>query len=143
MPIFDHVLLPVATEEDAETTCTALEPYLGRVERVTAVHVIEKREGAVDKAPVEKRRSDAAEYLSVVEAGLADTVAVDTRTAFGADVVEAVLEEAAAVGATAIAFRSRGSGRITRLLSGDVATRLVTESTLPVVVLPNPPEAER
>ncbi|MFC6726081.1 universal stress protein, partial [Halobium palmae] len=72
MPIFDHVLLPVATEDDAEATCAALEPHLERVERVTAVHVIEKREGAVDKAPPEKRRSDAAAYLSVVEARLED-----------------------------------------------------------------------
>lgn len=143
MSILDHVLLLVATEEDAETTCVALEPYLGRVERVTAVHVIETRKDAVDKAPVEKRRSDAAEYLSLVEARLGDAVEVDSRVAFGPDVVETVLDEAAAVGATVIAFRPRGSSRLTRLLSGDVTTCLVTGSTLPVVVLPKPPEIDR
>ncbi|WP_228434409.1 hypothetical protein [Natrarchaeobaculum aegyptiacum] len=60
---FQHILIPVASEEDARTTCAALQPYLDDIERVTAVHVIEKAQGAPDKAPLEKRRNDAAEYL--------------------------------------------------------------------------------
>ena len=136
MAIFQHVLIPVATEEDAAATCDALEPYLGEVERVTAVHVIEKAGGAMDKAPLEKRREDAAEFLAVVDARLGDSVAVDTRTAYGTDVVETLFDEAANAGATAIAFRPRGGSRIVRLLTGDTATRLVTEPDLPVVSLP-------
>jgi hypothetical protein len=46
-----HVLLPVANEEDALATATALEPY--RPERVTALHVVEKGGGVPDKTPVE------------------------------------------------------------------------------------------
>ncbi len=40
MSLFEHLLIPVATENDARTTCAALKPHLDHVERVTAVHVI-------------------------------------------------------------------------------------------------------
>ncbi|MFW5918131.1 MAG: universal stress protein [Haloferacaceae archaeon] len=138
MSMLDHVVVPVASEDDAETTCAALEPYLDEIERVTAIHVIEKAGGAVDKAPIGKRREDAAEYLALVEARIGDSVALDTRTAFGTDVVETIFREAIEVDATAIAFAPRGGSRLVRLLSGDTATRLVTDPDLPVVSLPRP-----
>ncbi|MFW5963592.1 MAG: universal stress protein [Natronomonas sp.] len=136
--LFEHVLIPVASEDDAEATCTALEPYLEEVERITAVHVIEKAGGAVDKAPLAKRQEDAAEILALVDGRLGGSVAVDTQTAYGTDVVETLFETAADVGATAIAFRPRGGSRILRLLTGDTASRLVTNATIPVVSLPDP-----
>lgn len=138
MTLLEHVLLPVASEEDARATSQALEPYLSDVERVTAVHVVEKAGGAMDKAPMEKRREDAAAFLAIVDSRLGDRVAVETRTAFGTDVVETLFAEAADAGATAIAFRARGGSRIVQLLTGDVATDLVTDPELPVVSLPVP-----
>ena len=137
MALLDHVLVPVASEEDVEATCEALGPYLGEIERVTAVHVIEKAGGAMDKAPLEKRREDAAEFLAVVDSRLSDRVAVDTRTDYGTDVVETIFEAAADAGATAVAFRPRGGNRIVQLLSGDTTRRLVTDPDLPVVSLPD------
>jgi nucleotide-binding universal stress UspA family protein len=136
MALLDHVLVPVASEDDAEATCAALVPYLDEVQRVTAVHVIEKAGGAMDKAPLEKRQEDAAEFLALVDSRLGDRVAVDTRTAYGTDVVDALFDEAASAGATAVVFRSRGGSRIRRLLSGDTSTRLVSDPDLPVVSLP-------
>lgn len=136
MAIFQHVLIPVATEADAEETCAALEPFLDEIERVTAVHVIEKAGGAPDKAPVEKRKEGAADALARVDTELGDSVAVDTRTAYGTDVVETLFDEAREVGATAIAFRARGGSRVLRLLAGDTATKLVTDPDVPVVSLP-------
>lgn len=138
MTLLEHVLLPVASEEDAQATSAALEPYLSDVERVTAVHVVEKAGGAMDKAPMEKRREDAAAFLAVVDSRLGERVTVETRTAFGTDVVETLFGEAADAGATAIAFRARGGSRIVQLLTGDVATDLVTDPELPVVSLPVP-----
>lgn len=140
MALLDHVLVPIASEEDAEATAAALGPYLEEVQRVTAVHVIEKAGGAIDKAPLEKRQEDAAEFLAIVDSRLSDRVAVDTRTAYGTDVVEALLEAAADAGATAIAFRPRGGSRIRRLLTGDTATRLVIDAEIPVVSLPDASE---
>ncbi|MEF8826405.1 MAG: universal stress protein [Halapricum sp.] len=136
--MLDHVLLPVASEEDARASSTALEPYLGDVERVTAVHVVEKAGGAPDKAPLGKRQSDAAEFLAVAESRLASDVAFDARIHYGTDIVETLFSAAEDVGATALAFRPRGGSRIVRWLTGDTATKLVTEPEIPVVALPDP-----
>ncbi|WP_225333320.1 universal stress protein [Halomicrobium urmianum] len=138
MTLLDHVLVPVASEADAEATVAALAPHLDEVSRVTAVHVIEKGGGAIDKAPLEKRREDAAEYLAVVEVRLGADVAVDTRTDYGTDVVVTLFEAAEDVGATALVFRPRSGSRIVRLLTGDTATRLTTDPAVPVVSLPDP-----
>ena len=138
MALFDHVLVPVATDEDAHATCDALEPYLDDLERVTVVHVVEKAGGGIDKAPVEKRKDDAAEFLAVVDSRLSDSgsVTVDTRTVFGTDIVDSLFETAVETGADAIAFRVRGGGRLMRILTGDVPTELVTDPVVPVISLP-------
>ncbi|QLG62227.1 universal stress protein [Halorarum salinum] len=141
MTPFDHLLVPIASEEDAEATCAALEPFLDDVGRVTAVHVIEKAGGAMDKAPLEKRQEDAATFLGVVDAALGDSVPVETRVAYGTDVVETLFREAAEIGATAIAFRPRGGSRLLRIISGDTASRLVTEPEIPVITLPQQEDA--
>ncbi|MFP9191039.1 universal stress protein [Natronosalvus vescus] len=136
MAVFQHLLIPVATEDDAQRTCDALEPYLEDLERVTAVHVIEKAGGAMDKAPLGKRQEDAGDFLAVVNSTLGSSVAVDTQTVYGTDLVDTLFDVATDVNADAIAFRARGGSRITRLLAGDTATDLVTEPTVPVISLP-------
>lgn len=138
MSVLGHVVVPVASEADARATCAALRPFLTDVQRVTAVHVIEKGGGVADKAPLAKRREDAATFLAIVESELGGEVPVDTRTAFGTDIADTIVETAHDAGATAIAFRPRGGSRIVRLLSGDTATRLVTDPGLPVISLPHP-----
>ncbi|WP_170972448.1 universal stress protein [Natronorubrum halophilum] len=135
---FPHILIPVATDEDARATSTALQPYLDDTERVTAVHVIEKAGGAPDKAPLEKRREDASNFLAIVDSSLSDFVTVDTRTIFATDIVPGFFSTANEVGADAIAFRARGGSRIRRILAGDVTTKLVTKPPIPVISLPNP-----
>lgn len=137
MTLLQRVVVPVATEEDAAETCAALSPYVGEIEDVVAVHVIEKAGGGIDKAPLEKRQEDAEDILDVVEDALADDVSVERDTAYGTDVVETLLAEADRHDATAVAFVAREGSRLVRLLSGDTSIRLVTEATLPVVALPN------
>lgn len=138
MVYFSHLLIPVATDEDARATSAALQPYLDDIERVTAVHVIEKAGGAPDKAPLEKRREDASDFLAIVDSSLSESVAVDTRTVFATDIVPAFFSTANEVGADAIAIRARGGSRIKRILAGDVTTKLVTNPSIPVISLPNP-----
>jgi nucleotide-binding universal stress UspA family protein len=136
MPLMDRIVLPVATPEDARETCRALEPHLDEVDVVVAVHVIEKGGGSMDKAPLEKREEDAEEILGIVEDRLRDEVAVDTRVVYDTDVVDGIFGAADDADATSVVFVSREGGRLVRLLSGDTATRIVSEATIPVVALP-------
>jgi len=134
---FAHALLPVAGPGDARATARAARPQLERAGgRATLVHVVEKAGGAPDKAGVEQRERYAGETFAAVREVLADGVAVDERLAFGTDVAEAIFEVARDVDATCIAFTPRGGSRWVRLLTGDVALSLVTDTDRPVVVLP-------
>jgi nucleotide-binding universal stress UspA family protein len=130
-PLLRHVLVPVANEDDALATATALEPY--GPDHVTALHVIEKGEGVPDKTPVEQSEELAEESYSAVRTVFPDA---DTHTAYRRDIVEAIFESADEVGASAIAYRSRGGGRLMQLLSGDISLKLVTQAAIPVIALP-------
>lgn len=133
MALLERVVVPVADESDATATATALAPYLDEMRHVTVVHVIEKGGGAVDKAPMEKRRADAMEFLSTVESRLESDLTVETLVAFGTSVAETILEIAIDAGAQAIVFRPREANRLVRFLSGDTAIRLVTAAEVPIV----------
>ena len=129
--LLSHVLIPVATEADAEATAEALAAY--NPGNVTALHVIEKGEGVPDKTPVEQSEEivDAA-----VEAIRTEFPDADLRKAYSRNVVDAIFEVAAEIDASAIAYRSRGGNRLTQFLSGDLSIKLVTNADRPVIALP-------
>lgn len=60
----------------------------------------------------------------------------DERTVYARDIVGAIFEAADEVGASAVAYRSRGGSRISRFLSGDLSPELVTTADRPVIALP-------
>jgi nucleotide-binding universal stress UspA family protein len=134
--ILAHVLLPVAHEADALATATALEPY--GPAHVTALHVVEKGGGVPDKSPVEQSEALAAESYAAVRTVFPDA---DEHTAYGRDVAAEILAAADEVGASAIAYRSRGGNRLMQFLSGDVSLKLVTTADRPVIALPREDEA--
>jgi len=129
--LLSHVLIPVATEADAEATAEALAAY--NPGNVTALHVIEKGEGVPDKTPVEQSEEivDAA-----VEAIRTEFTNADLRKAYSRNVVDAIFEVAAEIDASAIAYRSRGGNRRAQFLSGDLSIKLVTNADRPVIALP-------
>ena len=129
-----HMAVPVVNEDDAAATCDALEAVLDDVQLVTVVHVIEKTEGYMDKAPLEARQEQAERIFSIVEERLAEGLPVRRELRYGPDTVDAILAAVEAVDATAIGFATEPSGRLQRLLSGNDSYRLITESEQPVVV---------
>jgi nucleotide-binding universal stress UspA family protein len=134
--LLGHVLLPVAHEADALATANALEPY--GPAHVTALHVVEKGGGVPDKTPVEQSEELAAESYVAVQSVFPDA---DEHTAYGRDVAAKIFEAADEVGASAIAYRSRGGNRLMHILSGDISLKLVTKADLPVIALPREDEA--
>jgi nucleotide-binding universal stress UspA family protein len=104
---------------------------------VRAIHVIEKGGGTIDKASVEQREEYAEEVFEAVEATLPAEFDVETDVVFGTDVAQAVFDAADDFDATSIVITPRSGSRWIRLLTGDVALELVTESDRPVVVLPD------
>lgn len=135
MVLLRHSLVPVASAGDATETATALAPHLDQIDRVTLLHVIETRPGAINKAPTEKLQADAERFLAGLASTLDDRVTVEHRIVFGDDVAQTILDTAVDARATAIVFRSRERGRLVRLLSGTTASGLVTNPTVPVVSL--------
>jgi len=131
--ILAHALVAAATEDDARATARALAPY--QPDRVTVVHVVEKGEGVPDKTPVEQSEAIAADVYHAVCEVFPDAA---EHTAYGRDVAATIVAAAAEVDATAIVYRPRGGSRLTQLLAGDVAARLVSNATRPVIALPEP-----
>jgi len=127
-----HVLLPVATEKDARATARQLAPY--SPDHVTALHVVEKGDGSVDKTPVEQSEEIAEAAFAAVREEFPDA---DDHTAYARNVVQAIFEAAEEVDASAIAYRSRGGNRLVQFLSGDRSLKLVTQADRPVIALPN------
>ncbi|WP_408958618.1 universal stress protein [Natrinema sp. 74] len=131
------ILVPVADPDDGERTAVALAPHLEPSSAVLVVNVIEKAGGAPDKASVEQREEYAREIFERARGPLEERAAsVETAILFGTDVVEAITNAAKERGVDAVVFEPRGGNRFAELLSGDVARRLVTRASVPVVALP-------
>lgn len=131
--LFERILLPVASREDAVATAHALASH--EVGEITAVHVIEKAGGGIDKASVEQREEEAVEIFRLLEETLDRPIETDVH--YGTDVAETIFEAAERIDATSIVITPRGGSRWIRLLTGDVALELITEADRPVVVLPD------
>lgn len=126
----DHLVVPVANEEDARATATAVKEY--PYDRITAVHVVEKGGGSPDKLSVEQAELLAEESFAAFREIVPD---IETEITYATNVVEAINDIAVELEADAIAFRPRGGSRLVQLLSGDKTLRLVTDAELPVIAL--------
>jgi nucleotide-binding universal stress UspA family protein len=132
----DTVLVPLASETDAERTCEELLGYLPADAHVVVVHVIEKAGGAPDKASVEQREERAEAIFAIARERLGDALDLETDVLYGTDVGETILAGAADVDADLLAFSPREASRLSRFITGDTSLDIVTGAALPVLVLP-------
>ena len=137
--LLSRPLVPVASEDDAVETCRTAFPRIAAADgRAVVVHVIEKAGGAPDKASVEQREEAAEAAFSAVRDCAAEAgIDVETEIRYGTDVVDAILDAAADLDASAVVFHPRGGSWLLDLLTGDVRDKLIAESDRPVVVLPD------
>lgn len=134
---FSFVIVPVASPEDGAATAAAVAPYAGAIDRVLGVSVVERTGGAPDKASVEQAKEHAEKALAALAGPLREAgIDVETDVYYGTDIVETLIEAAHEAGAGAVVFTPREGGGLVRLLSGDLGDRLVHESDVPVVALP-------
>jgi nucleotide-binding universal stress UspA family protein len=133
--LFEMVVLPVASAEDARTTCAGAAAHLRRAGgRAVVVHVIE---GPPPAKEGEHAKGADETFAAAREAfGTAD-IDLETRLEYGEEIPETVFAVAEDVDASAIAFTPRAGGRWVKLLSGDLTSALVSDSDRPVVVLPD------
>jgi len=134
--LFEHVLIPVASEADARMARETLLPYLRRVGGVaTVLHVVEWSEDGVRRTPPSVQVDDAEELFEVVRRDNEGLVA-GTRTEYGSNIAETIIEVARDVDASAIVFSPQEKSRLIRLLTGDTALSLVTNPDVPVLAIP-------
>ena len=136
--LFERVLVPIASEEDARATAAAVGPMLEASGGTGIfVYVVEKAGGAPDKASVEQQEAYGEQMFHSVRSALADSsLTLETDIRYGTDVGETIIEAAHEHQANGIAFTPRGGSRWVKLLTGDVTGTLIAASDLPVVVLP-------
>jgi nucleotide-binding universal stress UspA family protein len=136
--LLQRVIVPLASESDARKTCQSLLPRIADSHgQIILLHVIEKGGGAPDKASVEQMETRAEGLFDQAEAAASRRgIPVERRLVYGTDVVETILEVAKEESASSVAFTPRAGNRLVRWLSGDTALRLVTESSIPVIVFP-------
>lgn len=132
--LFEVAVLPVASAEDARTTCAGAAAHLRRAGgHAVVVHVIEGTAPSDGAHPEHAAET----FAAAREAFSAGDITVETRLEYGESIPKAVFAVVDEVDASAIAFTPRAGGRWLKLLSGDLTSALVTDSERPVVVLPD------
>ena len=142
MTIEDRILLPLASITDAQRTVEALIAVYADADYrplVIPMHIIEKGDGSIDRLPVNAQKGQAAELFTyAIEELEAAGFEVAPALFYGSNVVDTIIEAATDDGASAIVFLPREGGRLSRFLTGDRPTRLIMESPIPVITLPQP-----
>lgn len=134
--LFERVLIPIASEDDARLARETILPYLaGSGGVATIVHVIKYTQGGVDPSPVSMQEEDAERLFEIVNRDHPDLV-VETKKAYGTDIAAAIFDVAEGVDASAIVFAPQTKSRLIRLLTGDTALSLISNPDVPVLAIP-------
>lgn len=127
------ILVPVVGKKNAKRTARTIKQY--DPDEIVVLHVVEKSGGGIDSASVSQREDVADEAFEAFKQELPDAN-VDTEIRYGSDIPDTVIEAAADFDTDSIVFTPRPSGRLVRLLTGDISHSLITDADRPVIALP-------
>lgn len=136
--LLDHVLLAVASDDDARKTCRAVIETLGSsLGSVTVVTVIPRFRQWADTIPSDYRLEHAQAALDVActlleGAGIDACVTIEHDS----DTSRAIHELAEHIDASVIVFTPRSANRLVDFLAGDTTWSLVKRASRPVLVVP-------
>jgi nucleotide-binding universal stress UspA family protein len=136
--LLDHVLVAVASDEDARQTCrVVLETVGSQLGSVTVVTVIPRYRQWSDSLPSDYRLENAYATLHVA-CGLLEDAGIDVEVSIeqSSNTSRAIHELAERIDASAIIFTPRSANRLMDFLAGDTTWSLVKKSSRPVLVLP-------
>lgn len=136
--LFDHVLLAVASDDDARQTCRTLIETLGpNLGAVTVVTVIPRYRPWADGIPSDYRLEQAYATLDAA-CSLLQAVGIEAQFSIECDsnISRAIHEFAEQIDASVIAFTPRSANRLVDFLAGDITWSLVKRASRPVLVVP-------
>lgn len=134
--LFERILVPIATPDDAEETARAVRPYLEPNTTLIVTHVAE---GATAETTVKTGRDQfaGATYETFSDILYRDDLQFEWVTLEAREVVEALTDAVGMTDATLVAFTPRDLDTWRRTIAGDPGGRLIREASVPVMVFPN------
>ncbi len=134
--LFERVLVPIASPDDAEATARALRPHLDAETTLIITHVTE---GTTAETTLKTGRDQfaGATYEKFDKILYRDDLQFEWATLEGREVAEALTDAIDMTEATLVAFTPREINTWERTISGDPGGKLIREATVPVMVFPN------
>jgi len=134
--LFERILVPIASPDDAEATARALRPHLDADTTLIVAHVTQ---GTAAETAVKTGRDQftGATYEKFVDILYRDDLQFEWTTLEGREVAEALIDAVDIVEATLVAFTPRDMDTWERTIAGDPGGKLIREADVPVMVFPN------
>ena len=134
--LFERILVPIASPDDAEETARAVRPHLDSDTTLIVTHVTQ---GTAAETTMKTGRDQfaGATYERFVDILYRDDLQFEWATLEGREVAEALVDAIDMVEATLVAFTPRDMDTWERTIAGDPGGTLIREADVPVMVFPN------
>lgn len=134
--LFERILVPIASPDDAEATARALRPHLDVDTTLIVTHITE---GTAAETTIKTGRDQftGATYEKFVDILYRDDLQFEWATLEAREVSEALTDAIDMTEATLVAFTPRDIDTWERTIAGDPGGKLIREAAVPVMVFPN------
>jgi nucleotide-binding universal stress UspA family protein len=134
--LFERILVPIASPEDAEATARAIRPHLDAGTTLIVTHVTR---GTDAETTIKTGRDQfaGATYETFSDILYRRDLEFEWVTLEAREVTEALVDAVEMTAATVVAFTPRDMDTGKQTLAGDPGNRLIREAAVPVMVFPN------